>query len=438
MELSAVKRIPICLIFVPHQDDEINLIGNCIDLLNHSFNVQIVYSSTDSDKKMGRIRKAEAVKACRILGVMQEKITFLDYPDTPNISGNHFFENPEKHSQLVSDITEMIKNILPEIIIGTDFDYHSDHRMLSIALEESLHKCISKEYQPILLKGFCYETAYYGLKDYSAKALGKTVVNSDVLGNPSFEWNKRICLLSKEKNGYIWNRKSFIALLQHKSQYAVLHADSIINADNVFWVRRTDNLALNAKIISSSGNASVLNDFKIIDTNDILPIETKELDFSKGVWHPDQSDKAPWIKVILSENSYIHNIVLHGNPCKQKQSVKIELHICSQIFCCHQLQEYGRDSEIKIDMNDVQEIIIVIGKYGEDFGLSEIEIFQKENFDKFNLMEEDRELLSMCVDYKESNKCMKSFNVQEFINYVGFGIIVLLTKVYRKLKNLFS
>lgn len=52
-------------------------------------------------------------------------------------------------------------------------------------------------------------------------------------------------------------------------------------------------------------------------------------------------------------------------------------------------------------------------------------------------MEEDRELLSMCIDYKESNKCMKSFNVQEIINYVGFGIIVLLTKVYRKFKNFF-
>lgn len=89
--MSAVKRIPICLIFVPHQDDEINLIGNCIDFLNHLFNVQIVYSSTDFNKKMGRIRKTEAVKACSILGVMKEKITFLDYPDTPQIRVNHFF-----------------------------------------------------------------------------------------------------------------------------------------------------------------------------------------------------------------------------------------------------------------------------------------------------------------------------------------------------------
>ena len=120
----------------------------------------------------------------------------------------------------------LIEDLKPQIIFGTDFDYHSDHRMLSLALDEALCHVLKehKDYQPFYLKGFCYETAYYGIEDYSASNLCDTQVKQDLLSNPSYEWEKRISIKSKENSGLIISKKAYRALKCHKSQYAVLHA----------------------------------------------------------------------------------------------------------------------------------------------------------------------------------------------------------------------
>lgn len=45
---------------------------------------------------------------------------------------------------------------MPEVIIGTDFDFHSDHRMVSLALDEAVFNIMNeiKTYTPLYLKDF--------------------------------------------------------------------------------------------------------------------------------------------------------------------------------------------------------------------------------------------------------------------------------------------
>lgn len=54
---------------------------------------------------------------------------------------------------------------------------------------------------------------------------------------------------------------SFHALCAHLSQKALRRAVKLVNGDEVFWLRRTDNLAYEGMMTASSGNPDYLDDF---------------------------------------------------------------------------------------------------------------------------------------------------------------------------------
>ena len=172
------EKVGKLVIFVPHQDDETNLAGNILSYLVKQYDVYVVYSSLDvnPDKALGR--KQEARNACAVYGIEKDNVIFLGFPDTPNRNGCHFFTNVDR--SIIQKFEEILRNLKPEVIIGTDFDFHSDHRMVSLALDEAVFNIMNenKTYTPLYLKGFCYETAYYGVDDYSATDLKKTEVTS--------------------------------------------------------------------------------------------------------------------------------------------------------------------------------------------------------------------------------------------------------------------
>ena len=53
---------------------------------------------------------------------------------------------------------------------------------------------------------------------------------------------------------------------------------------------------------------------KVIDTNDIITEDPLQIDYSKGLWRPDDSDLNPCINIAFKEEKTIEQIVLHGNP----------------------------------------------------------------------------------------------------------------------------
>ena len=155
------------LIIVPHQDDETNLVGNIMDVLTQ-YEVYVLYSSIDTNHRHAIVRKQEATAACAVWGINREHIIFLDYPDTANKAGTHFYTNGDK--RIEESIEKTILSLKPVVVFATDFDFHSDHRMLSLAFDHVMGKILKEDhkYKPFVLKGFCYETAYYGVEDYVA------------------------------------------------------------------------------------------------------------------------------------------------------------------------------------------------------------------------------------------------------------------------------
>lgn len=411
------------LVVVPHQDDESNLIGNCIENLKELGNIILVYTSIEQDVKKSRIRKTEAYNACEVLGINKENIIFLEYPDTPNRTGSHFFT--EGNKKIVDDLKDIIKRHRPKYIFGTDFDYHSDHRMASLALDEVVGKIINEdqEYRPIVFKGFCYDTTYYGVDDYKASKLDTTICKNDILSNCTYEWNKRYSIKSKEKDGFIWNKKLYKALKKHKSQYAILHAKSIINADNVFWLRRTDNILNEAEVSVSSGNADKLKDFMIIDTNDIITENPKEINYDKSLWLPDNDDKNPYINIKLKRKRNIKYIVLYGNPTIEKDiNISYNINANGQAIKNDKIRAYARKTIINANLNNVDNIKISFNEDIKNIGISEIEMFENDI--------ELNDMFKQNIEYINNKR-----NLKDLVNDFMYLVIVFITKVKRKIRT---
>ena len=310
---------------------------------------------------------------------------------------------------------------MPEVIIGTDFDFHSDHRMVSLALDEAVFNIMNeiKTYTPLYLKGFCYETSWYGIDDYSASDLEKTKMAKMPLSNVSYKWEDRISLNGQDENGFIFLKTPFKALKCHKSQYAVLHARRVINADNVFWGKRTDNLLIrDAKITATSGDSTKINDLKVIDTNDIITEDPLKIDYSKGLWKPDDSDLNPCINIVFNGEKTVEQIVLHGNPMLDYiEKCNIEIHLGEQTLKVDSLMPYGQPTLLNIDMVQCSQIEI---RSLSKTCISEIEVFQatQRNENKLN-----------CVRQLNSNP-NKWIDFCDMCLFKGF---VLIEKVKRKI-----
>lgn len=409
------------LVIVPHQDDETALVGNIIGEIANRWNLYILYSSIDSNPEKGRIRKEEAISACSIWGIRSSNIIFLDYPDSPNKLRKHFYSDGDK--KIEEDLISWIVKLKPEIIFATDFDFHSDHRMLCIAFDYALHAVLSlyKSYKPIVLKGFCYETSYYGVEDYKTTKPGSCMYTNLVLSNASYNWDDRVIINSPETGKFIWNRKALKALCKHRSQYSVLHAKSIVNGDNVFWQKRTDNLLNISTLTASSGLVEKLRDLLVIDTDNLITKDPREIDYSKSLWHP--KGETAWIKATWENPVKFDRIIIHGDPNK-KHSIPCEIEILvneNQVSKISNLKEYGKPTEIRIDTDICYCLEFKLINISIDFGLSEIEVlFGRQDIPSYLQAEKSEE---------------KRNFVSDLIGDLGYECIKFTTRTFRKFKS---
>ena len=383
-----------------------------------------MYSSLDANPYKASTRKKEAINACAVYGIEKDNVIFLGLPDTPNRSGRHFFTDGNKN--IILKFEEILRNLIPEVIIGTDFDFHSDHRMVSLSLDEAVFNIMNenKTYTPLYLKGFCYETAYYGVDDYSATDLKNTKVAKMPLSNVSYKWEDRISLNSQEKNGFIFLKTPFKALKCHKSQYAAMHARKVINADNVFWKKRTDNLLIrDATITATSGDISKISDLKVIDTDDIITEDPLKIDYSKGLWKPDDSDLKPCINIVFNGEKTVEQIVLHGSPTSDHiEKCNIKIYLGEQTVKVGSLMPYGQPTILNIGRVQCSHIEI---RSLSQTCISEIEVFQPAQriVNKLN-----------CVRQLNSKK----IKLVDFCDRCLFKGFILIEKVKRKIEFLIN
>lgn len=398
------------MIFVPHEDDDINLAGGVIEeYIKHGSTVYVVFSTNgDGDErfdmsKMGAIRINEAIRALAVLGVPESNIIFLGYGDGWAKNGPHIYNAPhdeimtsmagkqatyavESHPayhdhnsytyhHYYNDIKNVILEYLPDTIFCIDYDTHNDHRALSMLLEKVMGDLLkTTDYKPTVYKGYGYRTAWGSAPDFKESVnITSSVSVPSVRDVQLHNWDKRIRLpidiSSVSRN--LKRSKLYTALSLYASQHATESADRIINGDKVFWKRRTDSILYKAKISVSSGDRKKLTDFMLLDCDDIINHGDKPYD---GVWHPDERDHKKEINVSFDTMQYIDSIVLYDNPSPQDNilNAKVILDDGTE-FSTGRLASSGTSVSIK---KDIRSFMIRIDDYeGSCFGISEIEVF---------------------------------------------------------------
>ena len=407
---------------VPHPDDELNIVGQMIPLLqNMNTELFVVYTTNgDHTKELDNKRIEEALQANEVLGISRDHVIFLGYPNEwgdcshlyntsgmdEHISklGKRVTNSIKDHSEFIyaeknihhsfsrnnyrDDLKNVIEKYLADLIIVVDYDGHIDHRATSLLFDEVMGTILKEVsgYHPVVLKKFAYSGVWKGEKDYYKRNNYTCNTIKSPFGedrnqteSPFFFWDERI-RFQADKNTYtVPLRKNILykAALKHKTQIAWYQMQRVLNADIVYWKRNTDNLALKATVKASSGNSHCLNDFKLYDSNDErLDILSVPAGFYS--WIPESSDPKKTITFDLENKTTVKQINIYVPYWKGEQLKKIRIIFNeSQAYTVNDLDDKGRGIYTLIFENGI--VAKNVGIQLLDFqgcgAITEVEIF---------------------------------------------------------------
>ena len=214
----------------------------------------------------------------------------------------------------------------------------------------------------------------------------------------------------------LFANKIFKAILKHKSQNLVSHTTRIINTNQVYWERNTDNLLFNAQIETSSGNKEYLNDFILTDTDNVLNGNKVPIKYNKGIWIPDNDDKEKRITITFDNKEYVEYIKLYNGLINHNYIKEIEIKLNNKQTEIYTLEDNIINS-ISIKDN-VEKIEIKVLDNECLNGFTEIEVFSKTK----NRTEENEEIIKN-----------KTNILTKIIDKSIISLLIFTQKVYRKL-----
>lgn len=402
------------LILAPHQDDEIDLAAYAL-LYFKDWDKFILYSTNGDNKTSADIRFREAIESAQVLGVPKHNLVFLGYGDNqdastcvfysmeksvPSAAGHietygasgmddyhfkrHGTHSPYNYSAFKNDLKEVVLDIKADLIICVDFDSHIDHRMLSLAFDEVMCDILSNQsntYYPEVWKRFGYAMSYFAPEDYTPKNNTENVFPSseslkpgeyNLIGKSLYQWEDRIRIPAVGNTGLLISSHKIVQALKcHVSQYALFRAFRMDNSDEVFWRKRTDNLALMASVHVSSGVGTVLNDFKVYNTDDISEVACT---YKNDTWTPE--DDKPSVTFKWDREIDIGSINIYGSIYGNGYRGTIEIIYNEEIVRKSINIENKPEIIILTNPEKTNELTLVFqdGFKGRN-GISEIEVF---------------------------------------------------------------
>ena len=400
------------MVLVPHEDDDINLMGGVLEAYQKYGSKVYVVFATNGDgleledaSKAGSIRLQEAIRVLTFLGIPEDNIIFFGYGDGWNADGPHIYNAPPHevihsranrtetygllnhpayhdgitytYSHYYNDLKQIILEYHPDVLYCVDYDTHPDHRALSMLFEKVMGELLrTTTYRPTVYKGYAYRTAWTAPEDFNDSAnLGSTVDFKGKRDIPLYDWGERIRIpinvLSISRN--IKRSKLYQALSMYRSQNAEICAESVINGDKVFWQRKTTSLCYQATISVSSGNGEKLNDFMLLDCDDLKNKGDFPFD---GVWHPTDDDSEKVAKIQFDSPKFVDRIVLYDNPSPDNHILDACI-ITDDGVCIHTgpLRPSGRSTTVPIQKTVSSFQVRIIDFEGENSGLTEIEAY---------------------------------------------------------------
>ena len=416
---SCGKRV---LVVVPHQDDEINLLGGVFEeYLKYGSEIFPVYVITNGIAEP--YRYAEAIALFKHIGVSEANIIFLGYGSlihndvdkiklTKGTNEHPAYNEGQQYSRLnvVKDLMNVITDLCPDVIIGTDYDRHVDHHYVTALLDEAIGRALKQEetYKPLVLKGYAYRTTWESYPDYYKT----NILSTKYLYNPveTFKWNERLRLpvAAHMMSRSLMGSEIFRQYAIFKSQGAVMRAIRY-NSDKIVWERNTNSLLYDAEISVSSGDGTKLNDFMLYDKTDFHDIDTLPLE---GAWCPLPDDVKKTAAIKLAKPSNVKYLVLYNNVDKKQLVRKISITFDGHEPKEYELQSDGFPTYIDVDMQNVSGFEIkILESTGEDAGLTEVEAFEKEKTNSFNYIKIVNQNNDFVYDYWINKKGKELFSL---------------------------
>ena len=408
------------MVIVPHEDDDLLISGQVLpSMYKNGADVRVVFATNGDKRVSAYTRQSEACNALEKLGIPREKVIFLGYPDGTQLyvgkkaysfsSGwdhtyagkgfkDYHFDRFGTHAQytaenMVDDIESVILEYRPDYILAIDFDTHTDHRGVSISFEKAMERILKKEsgYTPKVLKCFGYSLAWKSKPDFYALNIKSTVMQDREKNNdpsyetdvPQYRWSSRVRLPIDKKSlsHSILRCSEYKALSEHLSQYAYCYSERIINGDSVYWNRRTDSLTYNADISVSSGDASLLNDFRLIGVGNRTAGPHVKLENCVSRFDKNDAQKAVTVKfdspktvscVSLYDNFGLNSNIL-GGVITFSDGSKVEVPA---------LNADGSETRVVFEpKHNITSFTFKVTEYEGVAGLDEIEAFENADYD---------------------------------------------------------
>ena len=408
------------MVIVPHEDDDLLISGQVLPpMYKNGADVRVVFATNGDKRVSAYTRQSEACNALEKLGIPREKVIFLGYPDGTQLyvgkkaysfsSGwdhtyagkgfkDYHFDRFGTHAQytaenMVDDIESVILEYRPDYILAIDFDTHTDHRGVSISFEKAMERILKKEsgYTPKVLKCFGYSLAWKSKPDFYALNIKSTVMQDREKNNdpsyetdvPQYRWSSRVRLPIDKKSlsHSILRCSEYKALSEHLSQYAYCYSERIINGDSVYWNRRTDSLTYNADISVSSGDASLLNNFRLIGVGNRTAGPNVKLENCVSRFDKSDAQKTVTVKfdspktvscVSLYDNFGLNSNIL-GGVITFSDGSKVEVPA---------LNVDGSETRVVFEpKHNITSFTFKVTEYEGVAGLNEIEAFENADYD---------------------------------------------------------
>lgn len=405
-QLYSGRRV---MLLVPHQDDDINVLGGVMEeYVKYGSEVYVVFSTNGDYYDQAAVRIREAVRALGSIGIPEDHVIFLGYGDQWQKDGPHLYNakpgqtlpsfvgyretyGTEEHpswqvgkaytvDNFLTDVEDVILEYRPDVLYCVDYDYNIDHQALTLSFEKVMGKILKETdgYAPLVFKGFAYNTAWEAEADFYGENLlsAQNVFSEPYFQQPEiYRWEERVRL---PVNGESLSR-SVISAAQNKtlslyeSQGANMYGPRVINGDKVFWQRQTDSLCLTAQIQTSSGEGSLLNDFMIMESRNLT--ETGDTPW-EGAWIPAVEDTEKTVRVRFPEPVDVADIVLydHLDPEKNVLDAVISFEDGTSVKT-GPLDPAGAATRIPVEKSGISGFAITLTQLQGEAGLTEIEAF---------------------------------------------------------------
>lgn len=433
---------------VPHEDDDINIAGGVLEQYTaYGSEVYVVFITNGDFYGIGETRIAEALGAASFMGIPEDHVIFLGYGDQWKAGGPHIYnagdneamvsvaglthtyataehpayrENvPYTRSNLLADIRSVILEYRPDVILCSDYDFHVDHKAMSLLFEEAMGVILRENpaYTPAVLKGYAYNSAWNARSDFYARNILST---EDVFAEPynqwpqTYRWEERVRMpvAADTLSRSLLHSKAYAAMGFYASQDAVKMASSVVNGDKVFWQRRTDSLLYTAAVETSSGAADLLRDFKLYDTKNVLsgapPYD--------GTWIPSAEDAEKTVTVVFDHPRDVYEVVLYDHPSPEDNVLNAIIAFDNgAVLETGALTAGGSASSILMEQTDVLSFTITLETVeGTNAGLTEVEAFARADKAPFSFLKLTDEDGHFAYDYVMDASGRDAFSLYAF------------------------